>query len=156
MTFSSKSRPFVKYIPAILSELQGCSFLLVVAEADEVAGWGEGSPGDVEPARGGEELVGEGVGLQERDQTLELLRVLGADVGSLTQQVLRVADATDEGVDARVAVAGVDDDGTDRLSGGFQQHQAAVGHVRHVLHGGGVVGVLFHVDKLAKSEVRRE
>ena len=127
MTFSSKSRPFVKYIPAILSELQGCSFLLVVAEADEVAGWGEGSPGDVEPARGGEELVGEGVGLQERDQTLELLRVLGADVGSLTQQVLRVADATDEGVDARVAVAGVDDDGTDRLSGGFQQHQAAVG-----------------------------
>ena len=121
-----------------------------------MAGRGEGSPGDVEPARGGEELVGEGVGLQERDQTLELLRVLGADVGSLTQQVLRVADATDEGVDARVAVAGVDDDGTDRLSGGFQQHQAAVGHVRHVLHGGGVVWVLLHVDKLAKSEVRRE
>jgi hypothetical protein len=25
-----------------------------------------------------------------------------------------------------------------------------------VLHGGGVVGVLFHVDKLSESEVRRE
>ena len=117
---------------------------------------GEGVPGNVEPAAGSQELVGVLTAAEEVDQPLELLRVLGADVGSLTQQVLRVADATDEGVDARVAVAGVDDDGTDHLSGGFQQHQAAVGHVRHVLHGGGVVGVLFHVDKLAKSEVRRE
>ena len=117
---------------------------------------GEGVPGNVEPAAGSQELVGVLAVAEEVDQTLELLRVLGADVGSLTQQVLRVADTTNEGVDARVAVAGVDDDGTDRLSGGFQQHQAAVGHVRHVLHGGGVVGVLFHVDKLAKSEVRRE
>ena len=117
---------------------------------------GEGVPGNVEPAAGSQELVGVLAVAEEVDQTLELLRVLGADVGSLTQQVLRVADATDEGVDARVAVAGVDDDGTDHLSGGFQQHQAAVGHVRHVLHGGGVVGVLLHVDKLAKSEVRRE
>ena len=105
MTFSSKNRPFVKYIPAILSELQGCSFLLVVAEADEVAGWGEGSPGDVEPARGGEELVGEGVGLQERDQALELGRVLGADVGGLAQEVLGITDATDQAVDTAVAEA---------------------------------------------------
>ena len=117
---------------------------------------GEGVPGNVEPAAGSQELVGVLAAAEEVDQPLELRWVFGTDVGSLTQQVLRVADATDEGVDARVAVAGVDDDGNDHLSGGFQQHQAAVGHVRHVLHGGGVVWVLLHVDKLTESEVRRE
>ena len=117
---------------------------------------GEGVPGNVEPAAGSQELVGVLAAAEEVDQPLELRWVFGTDVGSLTQQVLRVADATDEGVDARVAVAGVNDDGTDHLSGGFQQHQAAVGHVRHVLHGGGVVWVLLHVDKLTESEVRRE
>ena len=37
--------------------------LFVVAEADVMAGWAEGIPGEVEPGGGGEELVGEGVGL---------------------------------------------------------------------------------------------
>ena len=94
--------------------------LFVVAEADEVAGWGEGVPGDVEPAGTGEELVGVGIGAEKGDEALELLRVLGADVGGLAEEVLRVADTTHEGVDARVAEAGVDQDGADRLSGGFQ------------------------------------
>ena len=110
----------------------------------------------MEPAGGGQELVGVFTGAEEVHKFRELAGVLGANVGSLAKEVLRALDATDEGVDARVAVAGVDDDGTDRLSGGFQQHQAAVGHIHHVLHGGGVVWVLLHVDKLAKSEVRRE
>ena len=68
--------------------------------------WGaEGIPRDVEPAGGGEELVGMFTGLEESDEALELGGILGANVGSLTKKMLRVADSTDEGVDARVAVA---------------------------------------------------
>ena len=93
-------------------------------------------PRDVEPAIAGEELVDEFVGLQELHKALELARVLGADVGSLACEVLRVLDATDEGVDARVAEAGGDDDGADLKAGGFQKHQAAIDYVHYVLHGG--------------------
>ena len=85
-----------------------------------MAGWGEGAPGDVEPAGAGEELVGQIVSLEEGHEALEMLRVLGADVGGLAEEVLRVADTTHEGVNARAAEAGVDQDGADRLSGGFQ------------------------------------
>ena len=110
----------------------------------------------MEPAVASEELVGEFMGFQEVDQKLELSGVLGADVGGLAKEVLRVADATDEGVDARVAVAGVDEDGADQLAGRLQEHQTAIGHVRHVLHGGLVVGVLAQIEELAKFEVGRE
>ena len=96
------------------------------------------------------------MGFQEVDQKLELAGVLGADVGSLAKEVLRVLDATDEGVDARVAEAGGDDDGTDQLASGLQEHHATVGHVCHVLHGGFVVGVLAQVKELAKFKVWRE
>ena len=102
-------------------------FLFVIPDSDEVAGEGEGSPGDVEPAGAGEELVSQIVSLEEVHEALELAGVLGANVGSLTEEVLRVADATDEGVDARVAVARIDDDRTDHLAGGLQEHQAAIG-----------------------------
>ena len=51
--------------------------------------WGaEGIPRDVEPAGGGQELVGVRAGAKKVDKTLELLRVLGADVGGLTKEVL--------------------------------------------------------------------
>ena len=121
-----------------------------------MSGDAEGVPRDVEPPVAGEELVGQIVRLEEIDQALELLRVLGADVGGLAEQVLRVTDSTHEGVDARVAETGVDEDGTDHLSGGFQEHQTAVGHVRHVLHGGFVIWVFVQVNKLAQPEVGRE
>ena len=85
--------------------------------------------------------------LEEIDQELELVRVLGADVGSLAEEVLRVTDTAHEGIDARVAEAGVDEDGADHLSGGLQQHQAAVGHVGHMLHGRFVIRVFSHVDE---------
>ena len=92
--------------------------LLVVPDADEVAGRGEGVPRDVKPTRAGEELVGVLARLQERDEALELGRVLGADVGSLADEVLRVLDTTDSAVDRLAAVAGVDEDGaTDGLAG---------------------------------------
>lgn len=119
--------------------------------------WGaEGSPRDVEPAGAGEELVSQIVSLEEVHEALELAGVLGANVGSLAKEVLRVANATDQGVDARVAVAGVDDDGTDHLAGGLQEHQTAIGHVRHELHGGLVVGVLAQIEKFAKFKVGRQ
>ena len=45
---------------------------LIVPDADVVARLGEGSPGDVEPAVAGEQLVGALVRLQELHESLEL------------------------------------------------------------------------------------
>ena len=59
----------------------------------------------MEPARGGQELVGVFTGAEEVYKFRELLRVTRANVGSLAKEVLRALDATDQGVDARVAVA---------------------------------------------------
>ena len=131
-----------------------CVILAVVADADKVAGWGEGSPGDVEPAVGGEELVGEGVSLQERNEALELGGVLGADVGSLAKEMLGVLDAADQAVHAAVAEAGVDDDGTDLLSGRLQEHQTAIGQVGHDLQRRNVGRVLLPVAELCQRKVR--
>ena len=83
---------------------------------------GEWVPRDVEPAGAGEELVSQIVSLEEVHEALELAGVLGADVGGLALQMLRVANATNEGVDTGVAVAGVDDDGANHLAGGLQEH----------------------------------
>ena len=123
--------------------------LLIIPYPDEVPGRAERRPRDVEPAGGGQELVGVFTGAKEVNKFRELLRVARANVGGLAKEVLRALDATNEGVDARVAVAGIDDDGADKLAGGFQEHQAALGHVRHVLHGGNVVGILAEIKKLA-------
>ena len=119
-----------------------------------MAGGGEGTPGDVEPAAaGGQELVGVRMGAQEVDESQELLRVLGAYVGSLACEVLRVADAAQMAVDILVAESAVDDDGTDHLPGRFQEHHAAIDHVRHVLQRGFVARVLLCVQKLLQREV---
>ena len=68
--------------------------------------WGaEGIPRDVEPAGGGKELVGIFASFEEGDEVLELGGILGADVDGLSEKVLGIGDATDEGIDARVAVA---------------------------------------------------
>ena len=144
-----------KIVPTILSELRGV-LLLVVPKPNKVAGFGEGSPRDMEPAGAGQQLVGIRAGAEKVHQALELARVLGADVGSLAEQVLRVADTTHKSVHTRVAEAGVDEDGSDHFSGWFQQHVAAIGHVHHILHGGFVVCIFAQIDKLAKFKVRRE
>ena len=91
--------------------------LFVVTDTDKVPWRAEGCPRDVEPAGASQELVGQGVGFQEVDQMLELLGVLGADVGGLALQVLGVADTTNERVDAAIAEARVDDDGANLLTG---------------------------------------
>ena len=122
-----------------------------------MAGVAEGVPRDVEPAAaGGQELVGQIVSLEEIDQALELLMVTGANVGSLAEQVLRVADTTHQAVDVLVAEAGVDEDGADHLSGRFQEHHAAVDHVRHVLQRGLVARVFLRVDEFLQRKVLTE
>ena len=131
-------------------------FLFVVPNPDEVAGVGEGSPGDVEPAIAGEELVGVGVCLQEIYQALELLRIARANVGSLALQVLRVSDAAHMAVDILVAESGVDDDGTDHLPGRFQEHHAAIDHVRHMLQRGFVARVLLRINEFLQRKVLTE
>ena len=119
--------------------------------------WGaEGIPRDVEPARAGQQLVSQIVSLEEVHEVLELAGVLRANVGGLTKEVLRVLDATDKGVDVRRAETRGDEDGADQLASGLQEQQAAIGHVRHVLHGGLVVGVLAQIEELAKFEVGRQ
>ena len=121
-----------------------------------MAGRTEGRPGDVEPAGAGQELVGIFTIAEERDQALELGGVLGADVGSLTEQVLRILDAANEGVDAMIAEAGVDDDGTDFLTGRLQQHQTAIGQIGNDLQRGLVVGVLPHVQEFCQRKMITE
>ena len=122
-----------------------------------MAGNGEGRPGDVEPVGAGEELVGIFTCLQERDEALELGWVLGADIGSAALEVLGILDAAHEGVDARVAEAGVDEDGAaDGLSGRLQQLAATVGHVGYLLDGRDVLWVLLQVAELAQLKVLRQ
>ena len=77
MEYESKTSP----------QLRGL-LLFVVPNPDEVAGLAGGVPGDVEPAGAGEELVGVFTTAEERDETLELLRVAGADVGGAALKVL--------------------------------------------------------------------
>ena len=74
----------------------------------------------MEPAVAGQELVGVGVGAKESHKALELRGGFGADVGGLAKEVLGGFDTTDEDVDARVAEARIDDDGTDDATGWFQ------------------------------------
>ena len=109
----------------------------------------------MEPAIAGQELVGKGVGFQERDKALELGGVLGADVGSLAEHVLRVLDAAYEGVDTRVAEAGVDDNwAADGLAGRFQELPTTVDHVGHLLCRRNVGRVLLPVAELCQRNVR--
>ena len=117
---------------------------------------GKWTPGDVEPVVAGQELVGVLQVFQEVHKFIELTRVLGADVGSLAEEVLRVSDTTHEGIDARVAEAGVNKDGTGYFSGRLQEHQTAIDHVRHVLHGGFIVRVFAHVEEFVYLKVFTE
>ena len=91
---------------------------------------------------------------EEVDQLLEPLRVLGANVGSLAQEVLRASDTTHEGIDARIAETGVDDDGTaDGLAGGLQQVPTAVHKAGHLLDRRNVSRVLAEVAELCQRKV---
>ena len=85
---------------------------------------------------------------------LELLRVLGADVGGLAEEMLGIADAPYPPIDGLVAESGVDDDGAaDGLAGRLQQVTAAVGHVGYLLRRRNVGRVLAQVAELCQREV---
>ncbi len=149
-------RHLVRVMRACTAETRCARFLFVVPNPDLMAGLGEGTPRDVEPTIAREELVCQFMSLEEVDQAVELLRVLGADVGSLALQVLRVADTTHMAVDILVAEAGVDEDGADHLPGRFQEHHAAIDHVRHVLQRGLVARVFLRVDEFLQRKVLTE
>ena len=92
--------------------------------------------------------------VEKVDQLLEPGGVLGADVGSLANEVLRVPDTANEGVDARVAEAAGDDDGTTNgLAGGLQQQAAAIDHVGRLLRRRNVGRVLAGVAELCQREM---
>ena len=75
-----------------------------------MAGLGKGIPGDMEPGLGREQLIGKLPGLEEIHQMLELSRVFGSDVGSLTYKVLRALDAPYLVIDRLIPEARIDDD----------------------------------------------
>ena len=112
-----------------------------------MSGLREGVPGDVEPAGARQQLIGEGRGLEEIHEALELRGVLRADIGSLTAEVLRTADATHQAIHPVVAEARVHDDRADFDTCRLQQHLAAIGHVHHVLQRRLVVGILVCLDE---------
>ena len=84
-----------------------------------MAGRGERIPGNMEPVGAREELVGEGVGLEEVDETLELNRIFGADVSSLTNQMLGVANAPYSMIDGLITEPRVDNNWPNDGSCGF-------------------------------------
>jgi len=93
--------------------------------------------------------------VEKVDQLLEPGGVLGADVGSLANEVLRVPDTANKGVDARVAEAAGDDDGTTNgLAGGLQQQAAAIDHVGRLLRRRNVGRVLAGVAELCQRKMR--
>ena len=117
---------------------------------------GEGFPRYVEPTGASQQLVGVRAGAEDVDQALELSRVFGADVGSLAQYVLRVLDASDESVNARVAEATIDDDGANNAAGRLQQVLATVLQVKQDLHGRQVVGILLQIEEFRQLKVLRQ
>ena len=120
-----------------------------------MAGWGEGIPGDVEPAVAGEELVGVLADLQELHELPELGCVARADVGSLADEVLRVVHSADFAVDRLAPETGIDDDGADQDAGRLKQQITAESQICHDLHSGDVLGILPKIEELAQTEVRR-
>ena len=84
------------------------------------------------------------------------LPVRSWSVYSLAREVLRVLDTADMAVDILVAEAGVDEDGADHLPGRFQEHHAAIDHVRHVLQRGLVARVFLRVDEFLQRKVLTE
>ena len=106
---------------------------------------GERIPGEVEPGGAGKELVGEGVGLEEVDETLKLSWVFRTDVGSLAYEVLGVFNAPYPAIDSFIPEARIDDDGAHDLTGWLQQQMTAIGQIRHDLHRGDILRIFLQI-----------
>ena len=87
------------------------------------------------------------------DKVLELLWVLGTDVGSLTHQMLRVTDTANQGIDAGIAETGVDDDGTYLRAGWLKQMLTTVDHSGKLVDGGDVVRIFVQTEELVQLKM---
>ena len=128
----------------------------VITDADIVAGRGEGIPGNVQPARTRQQLVGVLPRFEEVHERLELRWVFRSDVGSLAKQVLRVLHTAHPAVHIFVTETRIDDDGANDESRWLQQTQASVGQVYYILHRWYVLRIFLQIKKLRQFEVRRE
>ena len=122
--------------------------LFVVPDADLVAGWSEGRPRDVEPARARQQLVGIFPRLEEVNEALELLWVERPDVGSLADEVLRVSHTAHLTMHLLATEARSDDDRPHDEPGGFQQLMTAIGQIGHGLHRRDVPRVPAQIEEL--------
>ena len=129
--------------------------LLVVADADLAAGRAEGRPGNVEPARAREQLVGVLALLQEVDEALELLWVERPDIRGLADKVLRVSHAAHLAVHSLTTEARSDDDRPHDEPCGLQQQMTAIGQIGYGLHCWNVLRVPAQIEELAQEKVRR-
>jgi len=110
----------------------------------------------MEPGGAGEELVGEGVGLEEVDEALELGGIFGVDVGGLAEKVLGILDPPDLAIDGLITKARINDDRAHNLTGRLQQLVTAISQIRHDLHCGDVLRIFPHIQKLAQLKMRRQ
>ena len=110
----------------------------------------------MEPGGAGEELVGEGVGLEEVDEALELGGIFGVDVGGLAEKVLGILDTPDLAIDGLITKARINDDRAHNLTGRLQQLVTAISQIRHDLHCGDVLRVFPQIQKLAQLKMRRQ
>ena len=120
-----------------------------------MAGVGERTPGEVEPAIAGEQLVGVGARLEVVHQSPELGWILRADIGCLTDEVLRVFHPSHPGVHSLTSEARIDDHGTHYEPRRLQQLMTAISQISHHLHLGDILGVFTQVEKLAQLKMLR-
>ena len=129
--------------------------LCVIANPNIMSCLGEGVPRDVKPTIAGQELVSIGTDLQELHQMLELGRIFRSDVGSLTNEVLRVLHTAHSTVYICITEARINDDGTQDLAGRFQQQMTAISQIHHDLHRGNILRIFLQIQKLAQLKVGR-
>ena len=131
-------------------ELQKSS---IVTDADIVAGLGERVPGDMQPVVARQQLVGVLPLLEEVHKRLELRRVFRADVGSLTDKVLGVADTAHLAIHGLATETRIDDDRPHYEPRRLQQLMTAISQICHDLHRGDVLGVFVQIQELPQKEM---
>ena len=95
------------------------SLCFIVPNADIVAGWGEGTPGDVEPGGGGKELVGVLPFHEEIHERGELLGIFRADIGCLADKMLGVSHSANPMIDSLITEARINNNWPGDGSCGF-------------------------------------
>ena len=128
----------------------------IVPDTNILARLGKRIPGDVKPPVSCQQLVGIRALFEIFHQLPELSRIRRTDVGSLTDQVLRIAHTANLSVNSFTTESRVDDDGPHQEPCRLQQEVATISQVCHNLHRGAILWVLAQVKKLTQLKVRRE